>query len=57
MNKWLELIIGILLVLVGVFGMWYWRAALFTVIKGSIGLFVLLIGILFFLIAIEDIRA
>ncbi|MFW6024754.1 MAG: hypothetical protein ACOCRX_00275 [Candidatus Woesearchaeota archaeon] len=57
MNKWIELILGILFIVLGVFGMWVWRSALLTVIQGSVGLFVLLVGVLFFLIAVEDLKA
>ena len=57
MNKWIELILGVLFIVLGVVGMWVWRSALLTVVQGSIGLFVLLVGILFFLIAVEDLKA
>lgn len=56
MNKWLELVIGLILILVGVLAIIYWKFDVIRLIKGSIGILILLIGLMFGAIAIEDFK-
>lgn len=59
MNKWLEILAGLILVIVPIivalqFQSW-WDAAI-SVIKGGVLWFVLLIGLLFILLGISDLK-
>lgn len=57
MNKFVKLIIGLLIVLVGVYIYVIWPGALgalYTLFKGSIALVIILIGILFLAIGITE---
>ena len=60
MNKWLELLVGLVLVVVGVY-VWevnYWGLgnAAVTFFKGGLVWLVLLIGALFVMLGINDLR-
>ncbi len=57
MNKYLKIIIGLLIILVGVWTYVQWPsnlAALWTVIKGCIGLTIIGIGLLFLLLGFTE---
>jgi hypothetical protein len=62
MNKWLEILLGLILVIIPVAlvlpGMYFnsWGVAALEVIKGGIVVFVILIGLLFLLLGINDLR-
>ena len=64
MNKWLEILVGLILIIVPilvvtqVFGAWgasWWTATKFF-IKGGIIVFVVLIGLLFLMLGISDLK-
>ena len=59
MNKWLEILLGLILVIAAVVG-WVifpsWGAAALTVLKGGIVWLVVLVGLLFLLLGISDLR-
>ncbi len=46
-----KILIGIILVLLGGTAIWFWRKDLWTVFKGCIGPFLILVGLIFFAIA------
>ena len=60
MNKWLELLVGLVLVVAGVYawGVNYWGLgnAAVTFFKGGLVWLVLLIGALFVMLGINDLR-
>ena len=66
MNKWLELLIGLILVIVAVWiawmsGIWwgpFWnfKHAAWEFLKGGVFWFVALIGVLFILLSISDMK-
>ncbi len=51
-----EVLVGLLLAALGVAGIWYFRVDVLTIIKGVIGIFVLLIGAVFLMIGVSDVR-
>jgi len=60
MNKWLELLVGLILVLAAVVG-WIasldnWGAAALLFLKGGLVWFVILIGLLFLMLGISDLK-
>jgi len=59
MNKWLEILLGLILVIVAVLG-WVllpsWGAAALAFLKGGIVWLVILIGLLFLMLGISDLR-
>ncbi len=55
-TKYLELIVGLLLVLVGACLIYVWRYPLIIVIMGCIGLVLLLIGLLMMLLGYSEIK-
>ncbi|MCW3135391.1 MAG: hypothetical protein N2V77_00390 [Canidatus Methanoxibalbensis ujae] len=57
MNEYLELLIGIVLAVIGAFGIYYFLGDVITVLKGVIGIIVLLVGALFLMIGVSDIRS
>ncbi|MBI5148933.1 hypothetical protein HZA33_04610 [Candidatus Pacearchaeota archaeon] len=62
MNKWLELLLGLILVIVPIYAAWtysaaYWGAATIEFIKGGIVVFVVLIGLLFIMLGISDLKS
>ncbi|MBU2639943.1 MAG: hypothetical protein KKG75_04540 [Nanoarchaeota archaeon] len=57
MDKYLKIIIGLLVILVGAYTYIAWPGnllALWTIIKGSFGLVVILIGLLFVLLGFTE---
>ena len=60
MNKWLELLLGLILVVAPIYawGMNYWGmgTAALEVLKGGIVWAVLLVGLLFILLGISDLK-
>ncbi|KAF5434984.1 hypothetical protein C5S35_08975 [Candidatus Methanophagaceae archaeon] len=51
-----EILVGLLLVVLGVAGIWYFRVDVLTIIKGVIGIIVLLVGAVFLMIGVSDVR-
>ncbi|MEA3488478.1 MAG: hypothetical protein U9R10_04415 [Euryarchaeota archaeon] len=51
-----EILVGLLLVVLGVAGIWYFRVEVLTIIKGVIGIIVLLVGAVFLMIGVSDVR-
>ena len=62
MNKWLEILLGLILIIVPIVlvlpGMWLasWGVATIEFIKGGIVVFVIFVGLLFLLLGISDLR-
>jgi hypothetical protein len=63
MNKWLEILLGLILIIAAVFacfgiqgGYWGFGTAALTFLKGGIVWFVILIGLLFLMLGISDLR-
>ncbi|VVB78343.1 Uncharacterised protein [uncultured archaeon] len=59
MNKWLEILIGLILIVAAVYVFLTfssWGQAALTVLKGGIVWFVVLIGLLFLLLGISDLK-
>lgn len=67
MNKWLELLLGLILVIGAILvawysplwwgdGFWNFRAAAWEFLKGGVFWFVVMIGALFILLGISDIK-
>jgi len=65
MNKWAELLLGLILVIVAIVVMWYsvnwetfwnFRHAAWEFLKGGVFWFVLGIGLLFILLGISDLK-
>ena len=59
MNKWLEILVGLVLVIAAVLA-WVlipsWGAAALAFLKGGIVWFVIMIGLLFLMLGISDLR-
>lgn len=59
MNKWIELLIGLILVVVPIWAALTfasWGAATVTFLQGGVICFVVLIGLLFLLLGISDLK-
>ncbi len=62
MNKWLEILLGLVLVAGTVYGIWGfqvtagWATAAVEFLKGGIVWFVIMIGLLFLMLGISDLR-
>lgn len=65
MNKWLELLFGLILVIAAILVMWYsnlwgsfwnFKHAAWEFLKGGVFWFVLMIGILFIMLGISDLK-
>jgi hypothetical protein len=64
MNKWLELLLGLILVIASVVLMWYssgwgiwnFKHAAWEFLKGGVFWFVLMIGVLFIILGISDLK-
>jgi len=55
MKDWvLEIIVGILLALAGIAGIWYWLSEVIVFIKGAIGPLLAIVGVLLIWIGYED---
>ena len=60
MNKWLELLVGLILVIVPIYAAWTysaWGTATIEFLKGGVIVFVVLIGLLFLLLGISDLKS
>ncbi len=62
MNKWLELLLGLVLVIAPIVAaIWEWvpglGAATITVLKGGINLVLILMGLLFVMLGISDLKS
>jgi hypothetical protein len=61
MNKWLELLIGLILVIVPIvvwiFNLWGFGEAALEFLKGGLIWFFLLLGLLFIMLGISDMRS
>jgi 1,4-dihydroxy-2-naphthoate octaprenyltransferase len=51
-----EVLVGLLFAALGVAGIWYFRVDVLTILKGVIGIIVLLIGAVFLMIGVSDVR-
>jgi uncharacterized membrane protein HdeD (DUF308 family) len=57
MEDWIkESLLGLILIIVGVFLVYYWLGETILVIKGLIGLIILILGVLILWIGYEDIK-
>jgi len=64
MNKWLEILVGLILIIAAVlawaytkgFGFWDFGSAAWEVLKGGVIWFVIMIGLLFLMLGISDLR-
>jgi len=62
MNKWLEILLGLILVIIPValvlpsMPFYGWGIAALEIIKGGIVVFIVLVGLLFLLLGINDLR-
>ena len=65
MNKWLELLLGLILIVVPIYVAWgfpnthqlaSWGVATMTVLKGGIIWFAIMIGLLFLMLGISDLK-
>jgi len=60
MNKWLELLVGLILVIVPVYAAYTyaaWGTATIEFLKGGVIVVVVLIGLLFILLGISDLKS
>ncbi len=51
-----EILLGLVLAALGVAGIWYFQEEVLVVILGVIGIFVLLVGAVFLMIGVSDVR-
>lgn len=51
-----EILLGLVLAALGVAGIWYFQDQVLVVILGVIGIFVLLVGAVFLMIGVSDVR-
>ena len=64
MNKWVELLVGLILVIAAVviafysqnWGLWNFWSSAWAFLKGGIFWFVMMIGVLFILLGISDLK-
>jgi len=56
MKEYGEILLGVVLAVLGVAGIWYFRAEVLAVILGVIGIIVLMVGAVFLIIGISDVR-
>ncbi|MHC1585276.1 MAG: hypothetical protein ACXQS7_03300 [Candidatus Syntropharchaeia archaeon] len=56
MNKYLEILLGIVLSILGAGGIYYFRGDVLVLIKGVVGIVVLIAGLLILAIGISDLR-
>lgn len=59
MNKWLEILFGLILIVAAILGAFYltgWLDAALIVLKGAVVWFVLFLGILFVLLGISELK-
>ena len=53
-SKYIKIVVGVLVIIVGLLSYYWWWADLWTVFKGTIGLFVAMIGLLVAMIGFSD---
>ncbi|MDD2778014.1 MAG: hypothetical protein PHS47_01370 [Methanocellales archaeon] len=56
MNKYLWVLLGLVLVVLGLCGLWYFRDDVLSFIKGVIGIIVLMIGAIILVIGVSELR-
>ena len=56
MKEYGEILLGVVLSILGIAGIWYFRAEVLAVILGVIGIIVLMVGAVFLMIGISDVR-
>ena len=62
MNKWAELLLGLILVVVPIYAAWgipqmaSWGTSAITVLKGGLVWFLIMIGSLFLMLGISDLK-
>jgi protein-S-isoprenylcysteine O-methyltransferase Ste14 len=56
MKEYGEILLGVVLAILGVAGIWHFRAEVLAVILGVIGIIVLMVGAVFLMIGISDVR-
>lgn len=56
MNKYLEILLGLVLVVLGAYGIYYFLGDVLTVIKGIIGIVVLVIGIIILVVGLFELK-
>ena len=54
LKKWFKIMLGLLLIIAGVYGCIRWWPQLLSLIMGAIGLIVILIGLMFVFIGFSD---
>lgn len=52
--KWVKVVIGVLVIVLGLLSYYWWWGELWLVFKGVLGLFVALVGLVILLIGISD---
>jgi len=55
MNRYLEILSGFIFIVLGAYGIWYFKDQVITVIKGCIGISVFLVGLILLLVGIYEI--
>ncbi|MDI6889186.1 MAG: hypothetical protein QMC78_05840 [Methanocellales archaeon] len=56
MNKYLEILLGLVLVVLGAYGIYYFLGDVLTFIKGVVGIVVLVVGIIILAIGILELK-
>ncbi len=56
MKEYGEILLGVVLAILGIAGIWYFRAEVLAVILGVIGIIVLMVGAVFLMIGVSDVR-
>ena len=56
MKEYGEILLGVVLAILGVAGIWHFRAEVLAVILGVIGIIVLMVGAVFLMIGVSDVR-
>ena len=54
MNKYIWILIGLVLVLLGISGIWFFRYEVLSFIKGVIGIIVLMIGAIILVMGLSE---
>nr|QNO53162.1 hypothetical protein NDOAJMFA_00012 [Methanosarcinales archaeon ANME-1 ERB6] len=56
MKEYGEILLGVVLAILGIAGIWHFRAEVLAVILGVIGIIVLMVGAVFLMIGVSDVR-
>lgn len=56
MNKYLEILLGLVLVVLGAYGIYHFLGDVLTVIKGIIGIVMLFVGIIVLAIGLPELK-